>query len=289
MIRQNSKEKTELLSRAKQDSELAMLLHLKSLEDKKYNAARFFAKLIIDQQPDSFQGHHAVYSSFALQGDYLSALDYLESLPDRFKNLPTYVDGKLLCLVKLSRMAKAAHFLDDSHGYADKNSYVYLTQAAIIWNHENDIGRMLACQEKLWEVYKDRNAAVLLGLHFLNDEQNYLRSAQLLKTVIDENCDDSMHYTAKSLYPVALMKLRDSSWKASAETAAKELDAVADASFIRFWCRRLSVPLWKLLGEEQNADDNEEFVSEIEKFAENPTKYIDMCKKEAANSNLKEM
>jgi len=56
--------------------------------------------------------------------------------------------------------------------------------------------------------------------------------------------------------------------------AANEIDVASTVHAVNLWLRTISVGLWEILGEDDNAAFNRRLIAELEKFAADPEEYM---------------
>ncbi len=271
----------KLLERSKENAGIAMVLYIESMNRRKYDMARLFAENIIALKQDDFDPYHIFAMTYMEEGDFDKALDYLDKpqLKNDFAENTDYINDRLLCLIKTKKYEEAEKYVAATADSDAKNTHSYLKCAEKLYTALRKNGELRSVLEKFEELYGE--AAERLSLAMLDmADGKFAEAAERLAILTKEDTQQREYYTALSLRPICLMRMDKPGWKNEMREAAEKLDAAADDPLKGVLCRQLSTPLWETLGCEEKAEENQKFISEIQRFADDPDKYMDGLKAE---------
>ena len=259
------------------DPELTKALLQQSTDAGEYEVALVFAENLTKLMPDSYGPIHAKFAVLLQKNDLGEAGLYLASVQDRFGDDPNYINDRLAYTIEVMGTSAAKKYLSK---IADKPAYEsqrFLELCARIYNAEGDEREYIKCLYILHKEYDSEKARFLLALKSA-EHQQYEAALKWYVAVINGYSGSAEYFMSLAGRSSMLQMLGRDNWKTEMVKAANEIDLASTVHVMNLWLRTISAELWKILGEDDNADFNHSLIAELEKYAVDPEKYIQNAK-----------
>lgn len=270
--------------RSCEDTELTKFLLQSSVDAGDYEAALAFAENLAKLMPDSYVPIHAKFAVFLQKNDLGEAGLYLADVQERFGDDPDYINDRLAYTIEVLGTAAAKKYLDKLGDKPIYESERFLELCARIYNAEGDEREFIKCLYILHKQYNSERARFLLALKSAEHGQ-YEAALKWYVAVINEYSGSAEYFMSLAGRSAMLQMLGRDNWKTEMVKAANEIDLASTVHATNLWLRTISMGLWEILGEDENADFNRSLIAELEKYAENPEKYMLNAQKSQQREN----
>lgn len=262
-----------IYARSCTDPELTKALLQKSADMGDYEAALVFAENLAKLMPESYIPVHAKFAVLVQKKDLGEAGLSLATAQDRFGDDPNYINDRLAYTIEVMGTAAAKKYLDKIADKPAHESQEFLELCARIYNAEGDEQEYIKCLYILHKQYDSEKARFLLALKSA-EHQQYEAALKWYVAVINGYSGSPEYFMALAGRSSVLQMLGRDNWKEEMVKAANEIDLASTVHATNLWLRTISLGLWEILGEEENAAFNRNLIVELEKLAENPEKYM---------------
>jgi len=263
----------ELYERSCKDPELTKVLLQKSVDAGEYEAALVFAENLAKLMPDSYAPIHAK-CVVLLQKKELGEVGLcLADALERFGDDPDYINDRLAYTIEVMGTTAAKKYLVKIGDKPAYESQRFLELCARIYNAEGDEQEYIKCLYILHKQYNSEKARFLLALKSA-EHQQYEAALKWYVAVINGYSGSAEYFMALAGRSSILQMLGRNDWREEMVKAANEIDLASTVHAVNLWLRTISVGLWEILGEDDNAAFNRRLIAELEKFAADPEEYM---------------
>lgn len=272
-IRFSNENVKALYDRSCTDPELTKALLQESVNAGEYEAAMIFAENLAELMPDSYVPVHAKCAVLLRKKDLGEMGICLAGAENRFGDDPDYINDRLAYTIEVMGTAAAKKYLEKISSKPAYESRHYLERCARIYNAEGDEREFIECLFILHKQYDSEKARFLLALKSA-EHQQYEVALKWYVAVINGYSGSAEYFLSLAGRSSMLQLLGRDNWQTEMRKAANEIDIASSAHINNLWLRSVSAELWEILGIEKNAAYNKNVITELEKYAEDPEKYM---------------
>ena len=269
-----SNENTKALyERSCQDPELTQALLQQSVDAGEYDVALVFAENLAKLMPDSYIPVHAKFAVLVQKKELGEAGLCIAGAAEQFGDDPNYIVDRLAYTIEVMGTAAAKKYLRKIGDKPAFESQQFLELCARIYNAEGDEREHIKCLYILHKQYDSEKARFLLALKSA-EHQQYEAALKWYVAVINGYSGSAEYFMSLAGRSSMLQKLGRDNWREEMTKAAREIDLASTVHIVNMWLRTISTGLWEILGEEENASFNHDLIAELQKYTENPQKYM---------------
>lgn len=263
----------ELNEKSLTDSELTKTLLQESMNAGNYKAAMVFAANLAQQMPNSYVPIHAKCAVLLQTKDLGEVGLCLAGAAEQFGDDPNYIVDRLAYTIEVMGTAAAKKYLNKISSKPAYESREFLELCARIYYAEGDERLYIECLYILHKQYNSEKARFLLALKSIEHER-FAAALKWFVAVINGYSGSPEYFMALAGRCSLLKLLGRDNWKEETQKAANEIDFASTIHINNMWLRSISAGLWEILGETENVEYNQALIAELERYAENPAKYM---------------
>lgn len=269
----SSKESKELYENSLHDPELTKALLQASMDEGNYTAAMRFAENLELQMPDSYLPVHAKCAILMAKDQIGDIGILLAEMSEKFGDDPNYIIDRLAYTIEIFGTSAAKKYLKKIEHKPAFESKEFFELCARVYNAEGDEESYIKCLYILHKQYMSETARFLLALKSI-EHQKFETALKWFAAVINGYSGSAEYFMALAGRCGLLKFLNRDNWREETLMAANQMDLASLEDISKLWLRSISSSLWDMLDERENAEYNRQLIVELERFAEDPTKYM---------------